>query len=226
MVAMLAMAAASPFGIFFSTNEIAEPGTMSISAAIGAVNQAFSDKLEALQTADSYKDIQIDGAAADFAEVIAVFAAKVTGNEQRQRRCDYIDEAKLAELQAVFWDMTKIQTEVITQSTVVDGKERTEKILQITISKKSAEEMAAAYGFTTRQKKALEELLSQKKLLAGLIGSAGLIGADAGALLENLPEHLSAERKKVVQEAASLVGKVNYFWGWQILNAWLEFCLG
>lgn len=228
LIAMLAMVAASPFGIFFSTNEIAEPGTMSISAAIGAVNQAFSDKLEALQTADSYKDIQIDGAAADFAEVIAVFAAKVTGNEQATAAdVITIDETKLAELQAVFWDMTKLQTEVITQSTVIDGKERTEKILQITISKKSAEEMAAIYGFTTRQKKALEELLSQKKLLTGLIGSVGLIGADAGALLENLPEHLSAERKKVVQEAASLVGKVNYFWGGKSLtlgwnSAWGE----
>ena len=32
-------------------------------------------------------------------------------------------------------------------------------------------------------------------------------------ILKNLPDTLSAERKKVIKAACSLVGKVNYFWG-------------
>ena len=31
--------------------------------------------------------------------------------------------------------------------------------------------------------------------------------------MKNLPDSLSAERKKVIKAACSLVGKVNYFWG-------------
>ena len=37
--------------------------------------------------------------------------------------------------------------------------------------------------------------------------------ATAQDILKNLPDTLSAERKKVIKAACSLVGKVNYFWG-------------
>lgn len=228
LIAMLSMVAASPFGIFFSTNESAEPGAMSISAAAATVNQEFAAKLEAIQLADSYAEIEIGGEFPDLAQVIAVFAVKAAGNEMATAAdVITIDKKKLAELQAVFWAMTDIRTQVVTRAVTIDGQEQTEKMLQITISTKSAQEMAKLYSFTARQKKALEELLAQKKLLAGFIGSTGVIDVDASELLENLPENLSTERREVVQAAASLVGKVNYFWGGKSLtlgwnSAWGE----
>lgn len=228
LIAMLSMVAASPFGIFFSTNESAEPGTMSISAAAAMVNQEFAAKLEAIQLADAYAEVEISGEFPDLAQVIVVFAVKAAGNELATAAdVITIDKKKLAELQAVFWAMTDIRTQVVTRAVTIDGQEQTEKMLQITISTKSAQEMANLYSFTARQKKALEELLAQKKLLAGFIGSTGVIDADASELLENLPENLSTERREVVQAAASLVGKVNYFWGGKSLtlgwnSAWGE----
>ena len=49
-------------------------------------------------------------------------------------------------------------------------------------------------------------LISQAQSLA-------VSDATAQDILKNLPDTLSAERKKVIKAACSLVGKVNYFWG-------------
>ena len=54
---------------------------MSISAAAAMVNQEFAAKLEAIQLADSYAEVEISGEFPDLAQVIAVFAVKAAGNE-------------------------------------------------------------------------------------------------------------------------------------------------
>ncbi len=59
----------------------------------------------------------------------------------------------------------------------------------------------------------MKELLAQRAMLVELIGSISSISADADAVLDNLPADLSSERRAVVKNACSLVGKVNYFWG-------------
>ena len=83
------------------------------------------------------------------------------------------------------------------------------------------------YQYSKRQIKALQELLAQRSLLSGLIGSVGAMSADAKEILDRLPDDFSPERKAVVREALSLVGKVNYFWGGKSLtlgwnSAWGE----
>ena len=73
--------------------------------------------------------------------------------------------------------------------------------------------MKSEYGFTEEQDRALSELLSDRAALLELIGNLTFIGADAEAIILNLPDNLSEERREVVKVACSLVGKVNYFWG-------------
>ena len=89
----------------------------------------------------------------------------------------------------------------------------TESILHITISAKTAQDMALSYGFTPRQTSAMHELLAERALLVQLIGNLYVITADAEEVLKNLPQDLSPERKSVIKAACSLVGKVGYFWG-------------
>lgn len=89
----------------------------------------------------------------------------------------------------------------------------TERILHITITGKTAEEMAAEYGFTDQQLEMLQELLEEREMLADLVGSLMNVTADAKEVLLNLPEDLSPEREAVIHAACFLVGKVNYFWG-------------
>lgn len=194
----------SPLGILFSDEQSA-PGSIPVNAAIAQINVEYAAKLEELQTGD-YEDIEIDGQPPDWREVIAVFACKTAG------AADGVDVASLdadrvERLRAVFWDMTEITTEA-----------DAEKVLHITITAKTAEDMRIAYAFTNYQSDALDALLDQLGAFSSLLGDLSIRQEDAVALLADLPADLSPERKAVIQNALSLVGKVNYFWGGKSLT--------
>ena len=89
----------------------------------------------------------------------------------------------------------------------------TEKDLTITITAKTASDMASAYGFTVHQITALDELLRQRGVLMELAGNLTAISAATSKVLKELPEDLPEDREAVIRTACSLVGKVNYFWG-------------
>ena len=214
-VILVAAIVASPFGILFS-NESREAGVVPLSAAVAQVNYEFNERLETLQTADDYDSISVDGQAADWVEVLAVFAVKVAGsNDADAADVATMDADRIARLKAVFWDMTTIahRIEVIQHPGSGDDDGWTERNLYITITAKMAEEMKTAYHFNRNQIAALDELLEQRDLLRELIEDVYSVSGDTAALLRNLPEDLSPEREAVVRTACSLVGKVNYFWG-------------
>ena len=215
MVILVAAIVASPFGILFS-NESREAGVVPISAAVAQVNYEYNERLEELQTADSYDSISVTGQSADWVEVLAVFAVKVAGsNDADAADVATMDADRIARLKAVFWDMTTIahRIEVIHHPGSGDDDGWTERNLYITITAKTAEEMKTAYHFNRNQIAALEELLEQRALLLELLEDVYSVSGDTAALIRNLPEDLSPEREAVVRTACSLVGKVNYFWG-------------
>ena len=214
-VILVAAIVASPFGILFS-NESREAGVVPISAAVAQVNYDFNERLETLQTADDYDSISVDGQAADWIEILAVFAVKVAGSDDVDAAdVATMDADRIARLKVVFWDMTAITTEVETINHPGNGDRDgwTERNLYITITAKTAEEMKTAYHFNRNQIAALDELLEQRDLLRELIEDAYSVSGDTAALIRSLPEDLSPEREAVVRTACSLVGKVNYFWG-------------
>ena len=214
-VILVAAIVASPFGILFS-NESREAGVVPISAAVAQVNYEYNERLEELQTADSYDSISVTGKSVDWVEVLAVFAVKVAGADADAADVATMDADRIARLKAVFWDMTAIthRIEVIHHPGSGEGDDGwTEKKLYITITAKTAEEMKTAYHFNRNQIAALDELLEQRDLLRELIGDVYSVSGDTAALLRDLPEGLSPEREAVVRTACSLVGKVNYFWG-------------
>ena len=215
-VILVAAIVASPFGILFS-NESREAGVVPISAAVAQVNYEFNERLETLQTADDYDSISVTGQPADWIEVLAVFAVKVAGsNDADAADVATMDADRIARLKAVFWDMTTItnRVEIIHHPGSDEGDDGwTEKNLYITVTAKTAEEMKTEYHFNRNQIAALEELLEQRDLLRELIEDVYSVSGDTAALIRNLPEDLSPERKAVVRTACSLVGKVNYFWG-------------
>ena len=214
-VILVAAIVASPFGILFS-NESREAGVVPISAAVAQVNYDFNERLETLQTADDYDSISVDGQAADWIEILAVFAVKVAGSDDVDAAdVATMDADRIARLKVVFWDMTAITTEVETINHPGSGDRDgwTERNLYITITAKTAEEMKTAYHFNRNQIAALDELLEQRDLLRELIEDAYSVSGDTAALIRSLPEDMSPEREAVVRTACSLVGKVNYFWG-------------
>lgn len=214
-VILVAAIVASPFGILFS-NESREAGVVPLSAAVAQVNYEFNERLETLQTADDYDSISVDGQAADWIEVLAVFAVKVAGADVDATDVATMDADRIARLKAVFWDMTTIthRVEIIHHPGSGEGDDGwTEKNLYITVTAKTAEEMKNEYHFNRNQIAALDELLEQRDLLRELIEDVYSVSGDTAALLRDLPEGLSTEREAVVRTACSLVGKVNYFWG-------------
>lgn len=88
----------------------------------------------------------------------------------------------------------------------------------ISIEPQSADDMKAAYKFTKKQNSAVDELLEQRQMLMELVGDLNTVTTDAKEVLRNLPKDLSPERRRVVETACSLVGKVNYFWGGKSLT--------
>ena len=162
-VILVAAIVASPFGILFS-NESREAGVVPISAAVAQVNYEYNERLEELQTADSYDSISVTGQSADWIEVLAAFAVKVAGsNDADAADVATMDADRIARLKAVFWDMTTIahRIEVIHHPGSGDDDGWTERNLYITITAKTAEEMKTAYHFNRNQIAALEELLEK-----------------------------------------------------------------
>ncbi len=111
MVFVVAAIGNSPFGIFFAAKRSASDA-MSVSEAVSTVNMAYNAKLEELQDGD-YNSIEIDGQAADWPEILAVFAAKTAGAEDGMDVAT-LDSDRVQRLADVFWDMTAITSEVET----------------------------------------------------------------------------------------------------------------
>lgn len=212
IIIVIAAVANSPFGLFFAQERNA-PGALSVAEAVNTVNIAYNAQLEQLQT-DGYDDIVIQGQAADWPEVLAVFAARYAGADDGVDVAT-LDPDRVEKLTAVFWDMTEISSwvETIDHPGGEDSEGWTEYILHITISAKTADEMRTAYVFTDYQNSALDELLADRAALSTLAGSLSISNADARAVLDALPADLSPERRAVVETALTLYGKVGYFWG-------------
>lgn len=214
VVIIIAAVVNSPFGLFYAQEPNA-PDTVSVAQAVASVNIAYNAKLEELQSADSYDSIDIQGSAPDWPEVLAVFAVKLAGVDIDGLDVATLDPDRVSKLTAVFWDMTTITSTVETIDHPASGDDEawTEKILHITITPKTADDMRTIYNFTEYQNSALDELLSDRPTLNSLAGSLAITGVDERRVLAALPDDLDEARRKAVENALSLVGKVNYFWG-------------
>ena len=215
VIILVAAIAASPFGIFFASEP--EPDAVPLNTAIVQINMEYSDRLAALQEGD-YDSIQLHGNSPDWQEVIAVFASHTAGAEDGID-VTTLDADRVDRLRTTFWDMCSISSEEeIIEHPDSDSNDEvddswTERILHITISAKTAEEMRTVYHFSDYQNEALDALMSEREAMGDLLGNLSISQEEALALLQNLPADLSPERKAVVRHALSLVGKVNYFWG-------------
>ena len=217
VVIIIGAIANSPFGLFFAQEPNA-PGTVSVAQAVGTVNMAYNSRLELLQTGD-YNNIEIHGQGPDWPEVLAVFAVKTAGADVDGLDVATLDADRVSKLTAVFWDMTEIAVEEETiqhpDSDPDDDTDDscTEKILHITITPKTADDMRINYSFTEYQNSALDELLSDRAALSSLAGSLAITDADVREIIAALPDGLEQARRDTVHTALQLVGKVNYFWG-------------
>lgn len=214
-IILIGIIMASPLGILFSNEPV--PNAVPLSSAVAQINMELNRRLNSLQSGD-FTSVEVTGSPPSWIEVVAVFASHTAGAEGGVDVASLTPD-RVSRLKTVFWQMCYItsSTETVTipdsdPNDEIDDS-RTETYLTISIIKKTADEMRTVYGFTDFQNEALDTLLSPTVNLAQLISSVTIDDAAALELLESLPADLSPERRAVVQQALSLVGKVNYFWG-------------
>ena len=207
VICMIGLLIASPFGIFFSDGG-GSPDAASPTAVIAQINSEYADRLSALQAGGTYDRVEIQGRPPSWADVFAVFAAK-TASGSDGASVAVLDTATVEKLRTVFWDMTKITTAETEVEYPAEGETEawTEKVLTITVTPRTPDDMRVFYAFTDQQNAALDELLTaatRDMWNTLLYGSSG----------------------EIVAVALSQVGNVGGqpYWSWYGFNSRVEWC--
>ena len=219
VILLVGMLFASPLGILFAGEDT---GTeIKIPDAVATLNGEFTDEIYRIMEGNPYDalDMQEGMEAAmlqNWRNVLAVYAVKVSTDEEHGLDVMTMDEEKLQLLREIFFDANKLVYELTTS--IVDGAQKT--ILHISLQIKDAMQMADEYGFTDQQREMLEELLKPDydDIFLSLIGNYQPGGTPIGPIdisdiQGTLPDDLDPLRETIVLTAYQLLGKVTYFWG-------------
>ena len=206
VICMIGLLIASPFGIFFADGN--SPDAVSPTAAIVQINGEYADTLSTLQAGGTYDRVEIQGRPPAWADVFAVFAAKTAGGDNGASVA-VLDQDTVEKLREVFWDMTKITTAEAEIDHPAEGSTPawTEKVLTITVTPRTPDDMRVFYAFTEQQNAALDDLLTaaNREMWNNLLyGSSG----------------------EIVAVALSQVGNVGGqpYWSWYGFNSRVEWC--
>ena len=219
VILLVGMLFASPLGILFAGEDT---GTeIKIPDAVATLNGEFTDEIYGIMEDHPYDELDMqEGMEAamlqNWRNVLAVYAVKVSTDEEHGLDVMTMDEEKLQLLREVFFDANKLVYELTTS--IVDGAQKT--ILHISLQIKDAMQMADEYGFTDQQREMLEELLKPDydDIFLSLIGNyqpddTPIGPVDISDIQGTLPDDLDPLRESIVLTAYQLLGKVTYFWG-------------
>ena len=219
VILLVGMLFASPLGILFAGEDT---GTeIKIPDAVATLNGEFTDEIYRIMEGNPYDALDMqEGMEADMLQnwrnVLAVYAVKVSTDEEHGLDVMTMDEEKLQLLREIFFDANKLEYELTIRT--VDGERIT--TLHISVQIKDAMQMADEYSFTAQQREMLEELLKPDydDIFLSLIGNYQPGGTPIGPvdisdIQGTLPDDLDPLRESIVLTAYQLLGKVTYFWG-------------
>ncbi len=185
MILLLGLLLGSCFGIFFSGHDSGTSQTMPM--VVREIDQEFEDRIEAIQNETPHDSVEISASQARWPEVLAVYAVKTTTDPAHAQDVATVSSEKKALLKEIFWTIHEVSSYTTTSSHEVTstipneagGSETTtttvtETTLHITITHRSADEMANEYDFSIDQRQQLHELLTEENrslwtaLLSGL----------------------------------------------------------
>ena len=221
IICLIGLLIGSCFGIFFSGEDSGSGYTMQ--NVVQEINDDYQQQIDTTKANLSHDVLEMSGSRAVWPEVLAVYAVKTTTDPDNPQEVATIDDSKKAILTAIFWEMNQIssRTETRTETVITetdDGNGNivetettvTQTYLYITVSHKTAEEMAAQYGFDEEQKEQLAELLDEENRS---LWSAVLYG-------------IYTEDGAIVSVALSQVGNVGGepYWSWYGFDSRVEWC--
>ena len=221
IICLIGLIVGSCFGIFFSGEDSGTGQTMP--AVVREINQEYEGKLEEIKNGTTHDALEMSGSRAVWPEVLAIYAVKTTTDPDNPQEVATMDDGKKELLKEIFWAMNEIshRTETATTTQTVetdDGAgniieeevEVTTTTLYITVTHKTADEMADAYNFTADQRAQLAELLAEENRS---MWSSALYGIGVGD-------------GEIVVVALSQLGNVGGqpYWSWYGFNSRVEWC--
>ena len=221
IICLIGLLIGSCFGIFFSGEDSGSGYTMQ--NVVQEINDDYQQQIDTTKANLSYDVLEMSGSRAVWPEVLAVYAVKTTTDQDNPQEVASIDDSKKAILTDIFWEMNQIssRTETKTETVITETDDGhgnivetettvTQTYLYITVSHKTAEEMAAQYGFNEEQKEQLAELLAEENRS---LWSAVLYG-------------IYTEDGAIVSVALSQVGNVGGepYWSWYGFSGRVEWC--
>lgn len=221
VICLIGLIVGSCFGIFFSNEDSGSGQTMQ--AVVQEINTDYQQQIDTTKANISYDVLEMSGSRAVWPEVLAVYAVKTTTDPVGAQEVATMDDSKKAILKDIFWQMNQISSrtetkteEVITETddghgNIVETKTTVSRTyLYITISHKTAGEMADQYSFSADQRKQLAELLADKNRS---MWSAVLYGIGTGD-------------GEIVTVALSQIGNIGGepYWSWYGFNSRVEWC--
>ena len=221
IICLIGLLIGSCFGIFFSGEDSGSGYTMQ--NVVQEINDDYQQQIDTTKANLSHDVLEMSGSRAVWPEVLAVYAVKTTTDPDNPQEVATIDDSKKAILTDIFWEMNQIssRTETKTETVITETDDGhgnivetettvTQTYLYITVSHKTAEEMAAQYGFNEEQKEQLAELLAEENRS---LWSAVLYG-------------IYTEDGAIVSVALSQVGNVGGepYWSWYGFSGRVEWC--
>ena len=221
IICLIGLLIGSCFGIFFSGEDSGSGYTMQ--NVVQEINDDYQQQIDTTKANLSHDVLEMSGSRAVWPEVLAVYAVKTTTDPDNPQEVATMDDSKKVLLTDIFWEMNQIssRTETRTETVITETDDGhgnivetettvTQTYLYITVSHKTAEEMAEQYGFDEEQKEQLAELLAEENRS---LWSAVLYG-------------IYTEDGAIVSVALSQVGNVGGepYWSWYGFSSRVEWC--
>lgn len=221
VICLIGMLVGSVFGIFFSGEDSGNGMTMQ--TVVREINTEYDSRLDEIKNENAYDVLEMSGNRAVWKEVLAVYSVKTTTDPDNPQEVATMDDNKKQLLTDIFWKMNKIssRTESKTETVITETDDghgnivqtettQTRTYLYITVSHKTAEEMADQYGFDDEQRQMLSELLADEN----------------NSLWSQVLYGISVSDGEIVSVALSQVGNVGGqpYWSWYGFNSRVEWC--
>jgi len=169
VVCMIGLFVGSVFGIFFSNEPNPNTG-QTVNTVIAEINTEYTAQIDSIIATNTYNLLDMSGARAAWKEVLAVYTVKTVSDPANPMDVATMDAAKASILRTVFADMhsishsveeLEIEIDLLDADGVPTGETTTvtKTVLRIVVSRKTPDEMAVQYGFSSEQKEWLTELL-------------------------------------------------------------------
>lgn len=221
VICLIGLLVSSVFGIFFSGEDSGNGMTMQ--TVVREINTEYDTRLDEIKNGTAHDVLEMSGSRAVWKEVLAVYSVKTTTDPDNPQEVATMDDNKKQLLTDIFWEMNEInsRTETKTETVITESDDGHGNIVQtettvtrtylyITVSHKTAEEMADKYGFNADQREQLSELLAEENNSLWSQVLYGISGGDG----------------EIVNVALSQVGNIGGqpYWSWYGFEGRVEWC--